>query len=64
VSTNGLFQVSTPGTINADGATAWTSHTQRVIDPGLFASEGWVTGWVWTANDGPCGYVVTAAWNG
>jgi hypothetical protein len=62
VYTNGLFQVPTPGGINANSA-AWTSRTQRVLDPGLFASVGWVSGWVWTANDGPCGYVVYAPWN-
>jgi hypothetical protein len=44
VFTHGLFQVSTPGTINANGATAWISHTQRVLDPGLFARSGRVTG--------------------
>lgn len=63
VNTDGFLSVPTPGGINANSATAWTSHTQRVLDPGLGASIGWVSGWVWTANDGPCGYVVTARWN-
>jgi hypothetical protein len=63
VNTDGFLSVATPGGINAGGATAWTSHTQRVLDPGLGASIGWVSGWVWTANAGPCGYVVTARWN-
>jgi hypothetical protein len=63
VYTDGFLQIATPGAFNANGATAWTSKTQRVLDPGLGASVGWVSGWVWTANEGPCGYVVSALWN-